>query len=268
MDVALRTTRSLLAALLSASLLAPAGAAASAPFPVSVAVTVQESTAADTLEVAVTSTAGAGCALTVAAPGVRIVRHFRLGYAGSRTLVLGAPAPAPTGTWTATATCRLAREWSRWRVLFEPGFANRGRALPDPLPSSGACNVQGVCFPVDPTAIDSVGTCTWYALGRRPDLIGLVHGDAAEWLASVAGKVPEGWFPVVGALAVWEPHVGGAGAEGHVGYVAAISRGRLLIQDANWSSTPSSPPREIHEHWVPVTSPSGFIYGGLAGSGP
>ena len=68
--------------------------------------------------------------------------------------------------------------------------------------------MQGICFAADP---NPVGQCTWYALGRRPDLAGIVDGNASQWLEKAAGKALEGTRPAMGALAVWAPNTGPAG---------------------------------------------------------
>ena len=133
-------------------------------------------------------------------------------------------------------------------------------------PARASCDLQGVRFADDPFP---VGQCTWYAEGRRPDVLGIVHGNAGTWLEKAKGRLPEGWFPVVGALAVWLPHHGGVSEPGHVAYVAAVSEeGRILLDDSNWRSTPTSPGLQVHEHWGSAASPSGYIYGGPAGAGP
>ena len=73
----------------------------------------------------------------------------------------------------------------------------------------------------------------------------------------------------MGALAVWAPHRGSAGAQGHVAYVQRVSAsGWILVQDSNWTPTAASPGLQIHEHWVRTTDPTAFIYGGPAGAGP
>lgn len=128
---------------------------------------------------------------------------------------------------------------------------------------SGSSCADGVCFSGDPFYLEA-GQCTWYAAGRRPDLNGIVHGNAGEWLAEARGRVPEGTTPVVGAIAVWLPNTGGAYSAGHVAYVAAVSGGSVTVQDFNWGT----PHESYHEHTVPVSWISGYIYGGPAGSGP
>jgi len=147
----------------------------------------------------------------------------------------------------------------------ELGFPELAGALDVVSPGAGSCDVQGLCFAADPFP---VGQCTWYAEGRRPDLLGIVSGNAGEWLEAVEGHVPVGSVPVVGALAVWRADRGPAGADGHVAYVAAVSGRRILVDDSNWRPTSTSSELQVHEHWEPAGSPSGYIYGGPAGLGP
>jgi surface antigen len=170
--------------------------------------------------------------------------------------------------WTFTATCREGASWTASWYSGEMGFPERSGALVGaPAHATrgarGSCDSQGVCFANDPFP---AGECTWYAIGRRPDLAGIVHGDAWEWLRAVRGRVPEGSRPVLGAIAVYAPEV--RGTAGHVGYVAAISGSRVLLDDSNWRPTPWSPWLQVHEHWEAASAASGYIYAGPAGSGP
>jgi hypothetical protein len=167
-------------------------------------------------------------------------------------------------------TCRMGSAWSLSWERAELGFPSMGGALVTPIsvgakPPGGSCNLQGVCFAPDPFP---AGQCTWYAAGRRPDVLGIVHGSAGVWLEAAAGRLPEGSLPVVGALAVWRPGRRGTGPAGHVGYVAAVLKGRILVDDANWTPTYASTRLLVHEHWESTLSPSGYIYGGPAGAGP
>jgi surface antigen len=212
----------------------------------------------------------ASCALRVTVGGV--VRTFRSELLGKEVWRWTAASSRSKGMWTFLATCREGHRWAWRRYRTELGFPERAGALmegkgatdsaPPPGESTGigaTCDEQDVCFANNP---NPVGQCTWYAEGRRPDLLGIVHGNAAEWLSAAKGRVPEGSQPVVGAIAVWGPDVGPAGVVGHVGYVAAISGSRVLIDDSNWRPTPWSPGLQVHEHWEPANSPSGYIYGG------
>ncbi len=218
---------------------------------------------------AVETTASARCELRVTAAAY--VRVFHSRESGSVTWNWSAPVHAPRGVWTFLATCRAGRAWARWREHFEMGFPEPGRALSASPAGAGAgagaggqqsCDGQGVCFAEDPF---EVGQCGWYAEGRRPDLrgiVGIVHDDSGAWLGEAAGKVPEGSAPEVGALAVWAPNIAGfSGPLGHVAYVAAVSGSRIFVYDSNWRPTPWSPELQVHEHWDPASSVTGYIYG-------
>ena|GEM_PF-6301116 len=119
-----------------------------------------------------------------------------------------------------------------------------------------------VCFADDPLWRAS-GESTWYAAGRRPDLDGIVHKNAGEWLEEAYGRLPEGATPVVGAIAVWLADSGGASMGGHVAYVVGVSGSQVLVEDSNWGE----PSLRVHRHLVPAASISGYIYGG-PGPGP
>jgi len=206
--------------------------------------------------------------------GRRIAKHFpsrHTDQAGVARWRWAAEASASEVPWRFTATCRRGAAVSRRWMTAELGFPSPRGALVRSTSSvmnvpGSLCDAQAVCFAEDPFP---VGQCTWYAAGRRPDLQGIVHGNAGTWLEDARGRVPEGWSPVVGALAVWAPDHDGTGEDGHVAYVAAVSkRGRILVDDSNWTPTPTSPHLQVHEHWVLLASPSGYIYGGPAGTGP
>ncbi len=262
-----------LALWVAAAGMAPASAEATLPFPVGLSVTASSTKRTNEISVIARTVGNTRCGLTVS--GERIAKRFpsaltdQAGVIRWRWASAGVPSDAP---WKFTATCRRGAAWSRSWMTAELGFPSpRGalvRTASSAVSASGSsCDAQGVCFAEDPFP---VGQCTWYAAGRRPDLRGIVHGDAGTWLEDARGRVPEGWFPVVGALAVWRPHQGGTGEAGHVAYVAAVSEeGRVLIDDSNWTPTPTSPGLQVHEHWIPAdVPPSGYIYGGPAGSGP
>jgi surface antigen len=264
----------LLAALGLAAAAAGPALAGTAPFGVTLSVTAATVSGSPTVTVLVRSAPGAGCTLEVTAAGARRSLPGRGTGSSGRTAwrwhwrpgALKADAP-----WRFTATCRIGTLWSRRWVSFEPGFPAAGGALaPSTSVARGtpgaSCDGQGLCFADDPFPS---GQCTWYAAGRRPDLLGIVSGNAGSWLAAGRGRVAEGWYPVVGALAVWLPFHAGAGADGHVAYVAAVSPdGQILVDDSNWRLTPDGPGLEVHEHRVSSLTPSGYIYGGPAGAGP
>jgi len=173
------------------------------------------------------------------------------------------------GAWSFVAICRAGPRWARWRYRTQIGLPHIGGAFvsapgiagaqPSPPipPGTGSCDSQGICFGADPFP---PGQCTWYALGRRPDLAGIVRGNASQWLKAAAGKAREGTHAAAGALAVWAADTGPAGADGHVALVAAVRGGRLLLDDSNWRPTAGSPGLQVHEHWAPADSVEGYIY--------
>jgi surface antigen len=257
---------------LGVSSLRPSQAAAAPPFPVTLSVSGASHAGVNEVTVLAKSVSHARCALQLAAG--RAARSFPSAYtdgAGAVKWRWPSAGIASDLPWRFTVTCRVGALWSRRWVDAELGFPSRAGALGTSASAvagapGASCDGQGVCFAENP---NPVGQCTWYAEGRRPDVLGIVHGNAGGWLDAAKGRLPEGWFPVVGALAVWLPHHDGVGDLGHVGYVAAVSEeGRILIDDSNWRPTPTSPGLQIHEHWVSAASPSGYIYGGPAGAGP
>jgi surface antigen len=219
------------------------------------------------LTVAASAPATASCTLKISAK--HLAKTLPSSRLGSVVWRWRASAGAPEGVWTFTATCREGASWVASWYKAEMGFPERSGALVGapakgaPTASGASCDSQGVCFANDPLPI---GQCTWYAVGRRPDLLSVVYGDAREWLRAARGRVPEGRRPAVGAVAVFVPH--SRGGPGHVAYVAAVSRGRVLLDDSDWRPTPWSPWLEVHEHWEAARSASGYIYGGPAGNGP
>ena len=251
----------------SARALRPARAgAASLPFTLSLHVTGEaKGGGVNLVRVAVSAPARTSCTLRITAD--HFAKAFRSPRRGSVVWNWRAPVLAPKGVWTFTARCSEGSSWSAYWFKAEMGFPESSGALvvvpPAGTPAAGSesCDSQGVCFAGDPYP---VGQCTWYAAGRRPDLVGIVHGDAWEWLGAASGQVPEGSRPAVGAIAVFAP--GTPGEPGHVAYVAAISGSRVLLDDSNWRPTPWSPWLEVHEHWEPASSASGYIYGGPVGS--
>jgi len=267
----MRGRRYLLTALLaggaSAGTSPLAAAAGSAPFPLTGTASEGYARGANRLAVEVRAPPGARCSLRVAAPGSsRTFRAVRVDRADLVAWHWPSTGVAPRSTWTFAVRCTLGSSFA-WRTrLVEPGIPSPAGALVGGGSASAAsCDAQGVCLAGDRF---EVGQCTWYAAGRRPDLIGIVEGNAGGWLLAAAGRVPEGATPVVGALAVWRPGRAGAGALGHVAYVAQVAGGRVLVDDSNWQPTPTSAPLQVHEHWIAAKAPSGYIYGGPAGTGP
>ncbi len=242
--------------------------AASLPFDVELSVSATaKAGSVNLLTVAASAPTTTSCTLQISAQ--HLAKTLPSSRPGSVVWRWRASARAPAGVWTFTATCREGASWVAAWYKAEMGFPERSGALVGapvkgaPTAIGASCDSQGVCFANDPLP---VGQCTWYAVGRRPDLLNIVHGDAREWLRAARGRMPEGRRPAVGAIAVFVPHP--RGAPGHVAYVAAVSHGRVLLDDSDWRPTPWSPWLEVHEHWEAARSASGYIYGGPAGNGP
>jgi surface antigen len=262
----------LLACLALAATTSAAGAARAIPaaLPFNVGLRVSADAKAgpvNVLTVGASAPATTRCTLEITA--ARFSKKLPSRRLGSAVWRWTAPVHPPKGVWKFTAICREGARWTGSWYEGEVGFPQRSGALlgapavAKPTSPGESCDSQGVCFANDPFP---AGECTWYAGGRRPDLVGVVHGPAREWLAAARGLLPEGPRPALGAIAVYAPDT--PGSAGHVAYVAAISGSRVLLDDSNWRSTPWSPKLQVHEHWEDARAASGYIYGGPAGTGP
>ena len=92
------------------------------------------------------------------------------------------------------------------------------------------------------------GQCTWYVATRRPDLPYFPghSGDASRWITSaVKASIPTGRVPEVGAVAVFQPGVHGAGRYGHVAYVERVSGSTIGIREANYKKRKPGSKRTI-----------------------
>jgi surface antigen len=274
----------LVVALLVALLDCTAVAGAHQPLPLRVQARSSGHAGSPSVTVAVRSTAHAECRLTVIAG--RLSTSFPAMITDDRgrlTVSWQVPAGAPSGRWTFALSCTHGRRAGReidHAIVLPRGRKStnllvadsssqlvqgdlvgaRLRAREDSYASS--CSVDA-CFADDPLWRAS-GESTWYAVGRRPDLGGIVGVNAGSWLNEARGHLTEGVKPVVGAIAVWLPNTGGASSTGHVAYVAGISDARVLVDDSNWGQ----PGLRVHSRWVPASSIGGYIYGGPAGSSP
>jgi len=239
------------------------------------------------LTMAVRSRPGATCKLSVRAA------HRRAAFPPLATDARGrgrirwqVPSNGPSGVWRFAASCSQGRArgarrtrrhlrigrglgsgaliaHSSTEVLQGTFLANAGGGL-----GRSCGHVVGggtVCFTNNPL-FGSAGRSTWYALGRRPDLGGVVHADARTWLADARGKTAEGTTPAAGAIAVWLPGAGGADRlHGHVAYVSAVADGgkTVVVDEANWVPGLVSLGRRVR-----ATEIAGYIYrpGADAGS--
>lgn len=84
-----------------------------------------------------------------------------------------------------------------------------------------------------------IGQCTWWVAIHRPDLPFFPgrSGDAMNWAKSAASQgFPVGKMPLVGSVAVFQPHQYGAGPFGHVAMVLAVLGGKIRISEAGLSA--------------------------------
>jgi surface antigen len=267
-------------------LLAGASVATARPVPIPVLVRANLSNrrGTTTVRVAIRSVASSTCQLTVSVDKRSVSFPAMIADpSGSVVVTWQVPAHAPSGHWVFDVSCtkgkRAGRGNDRAAVLARGGkgaghlvassssqliqgdlAANGVRVLADSYARS--CSAD-VCFADDPLW-RMAGQSTWYAAGRRPDLDGIVNGNAGDWPKEARGRIPEGVSPAVGAIAVWLPDSGGASSAGHVAYVAGVSGVRVLVEDSNWGE----PSLLVHRHWVPAASISDYIYEEHAGAGP
>ena len=157
------------------------------------------------------------------------------------------------------------RELSRFRGPATPALlAVVAMALTAPAEADAAnsyarsCNAQDICFSNNPYW-GWAGQCTWYAIGRRPDLRKAVSGNAGGWLSAARSRgYATGTGPRTGAIAVWRPWTGGAWGMGHAAYVRGVSDdGRTVyVDEANWGTKGLV----RWERSVPADQISGYIY--------
>jgi surface antigen len=262
----------------------PVAAAHSAPLPVFVHANFSDRGHVPTVNVAIRSAGEATCQLTVDVD--KHAARFPAMIADARGILMVSwqvPAGAPGGLWAFDVSC--ARGSQVGRDAEHAAVRLRGRTTTARLVANSSsqlvrgdlvaagiriradsyassCNRE-LCFAHD-SLWQATGESTWYAMGTRPDLTGIVNASAGDWLREAHGRVPEGTIPVTGAIAVWLPNAGGASSAGHVAYVAGVFGDGVLVDDSNWGE----PVMQVHRHLVPATQISGYIYGGPAGGGP
>jgi len=105
------------------------------------------------------------------------------------------------------------------------------------------------------------GECTDWALYKRPDLRGIVSGNAQEWTAQArnAGR-PVSKTPSQGAVMVLQGGVLGAFAStGHVAYVESVQRDAngnptsFVVSEQNWNGIRTPTTRTIQVSSLPGT---------------
>ena len=109
--------------------------------------------------------------------------------------------------------------------------------------------------------MQGTGECTDWALYKRPDLRGIVSGNAQLWTeqARSAGR-PVSKTVSVGAVMVFQGGVMGAfAATGHVAYVESVQRDAsgnptsFVISEQNWNGSKSPTSRPIQVRDLPAT---------------
>lgn len=86
-----------------------------------------------------------------------------------------------------------------------------------------------------------IPNCTWYVNGRMKELgyspasIDTMLGNAYTWDNTAGKGAVVSFKPQVGAIAVWEPNVHGASANGHVAVVEQVNPdGTIVISESSW----------------------------------
>jgi len=122
-------------------------------------------------------------------------------------------------------------------------------------PSYGMTDFKG-----DPNSA-TFGVCTWYAWYRHQSSALMNLGMADAWAANARSRgLSVGSSPRVGATAVFQPGVQGAGGSGHVGHVEAIlSGGWFIMSEMNFTWNGGGWGR-VDWRYVHVGSGVSFIY--------
>jgi surface antigen len=117
------------------------------------------------------------------------------------------------------------------------------------------CGIKLTYRALNRTSQQGRGECTDWGLYRRPDLAGVVSGNAQNWTAGAraAGRVVSK-TPTQGALMVLQGGVMGAGAStGHVAYVESVNATSFVISEQNWNGIRTPTQRTIQISSLPST---------------
>lgn len=122
---------------------------------------------------------------------------------------------------------------------FTPGLPQCSTTTPTPTPAPTGRAVGAT------TSWDQgdSGQCTWWAdyefhaySGLWPDFTGPNNGNAEYWAANAQAKgwtvssVPQPW-----SVAVFPAGTDGAGSDGHVAWVTAVSNGTITVSEENFT---------------------------------
>jgi surface antigen len=109
------------------------------------------------------------------------------------------------------------------------------------------------------------GYCTWFVWQKRPEQQLKNLGNAWEWYGGAKARgIPIGGDPVVGAVAWWG--ISAHAPEGHVAYVVGATASTVTVEEMNRVAWNVADTRTISLR--SSEAPTGYIYGGPAGSGP
>jgi hypothetical protein len=109
------------------------------------------------------------------------------------------------------------------------------------------------------------GQCTEWAFLMRPEVVvdallakpALRNWNADHWASNAkAAGFSVGTKPAVGAIAVWQAHVDGAGSVGHVAYVEQVrGDGAFYVSEEDFNGSPA-----VHRRWVEPDGKAQFVY--------
>jgi len=117
------------------------------------------------------------------------------------------------------------------------------------------CGVKLTYRALNSTSQQGRGECTDWVLYRRPDLAGVVSGNAQYWRdqARNAGRVVSK-TPSQGAVMVLQGGVMGAySGTGHVAYVESVNATSFTISEQNWNNIRTPTKRTIQISSLPST---------------
>jgi surface antigen len=106
------------------------------------------------------------------------------------------------------------------------------------------------------------GQCGAYALSRRPDLNGVVSGNAKLWADEArAAGLPVGTTPHVGDVMVFQPGIMGAGdPTGHVAYVESVNGNTVHLSEQNFTTNGVGGLGQVTERDVDITDTTGIDF--------
>lgn len=192
--------------------------------------------------------------------------------------------PTSSDGWTADRELALYQPRLRYQVTIrqkpvaKPAAAKRAPAPPAPPapappvapPPGGGYNPWGPVpghpgyaysdFAGDPYS-SYFGVCTWYAWDRQQNEPLFKLGNAAAWAWNAPNYgLRTGSTPAVGATAVFQPGVEGAGGGGHVAHVEQVlGGGWFIVSEMNFGLNGGGWGR-IDWRYAYVTSGVTFIY--------